>query len=235
MTINEIKNDIQMFNDNYFNELLNSVDANFEFIDSNNLFQAKNNYLFLLPYLNASIKYFSSLDYRLMDATFQKLHTDINNLHEIYQIQKRSLSSIKELFNKKFLPKVPLFIDMKDELYTINNSDIQYDEDKETIQLIHSHYDAMKEIYFENFQTLYIKDSRYILNSLEEILNSKIYYLDKMLWLEAPKLDNIWRALKVLKIDSMIDSKKYLEYRLKVSLPYTDEYKYLKQCLRIYQ
>jgi hypothetical protein len=108
-------------------------------------------------------------------------------------------------------------------------------EDKETVEIIKGHYKAMRAIYFEVFQNDYIDQGKEVINSLQNILNCKIYYLDRLLWIEAIESAPIWRSLKMLRIDKKINSKKYLEYRLGVALPYTQDYAYMQKCLRIYR
>ncbi|MBL0708743.1 MAG: hypothetical protein JJW00_06845 [Sulfurimonas sp.] len=102
------------------------------------------------------------------------------------------------------------------------------------IKLMRSHYKQMHKIYFNIFEEEFVSQSRYVAGLLKEILNTKIFYLDRIVWIEAYKSKAIWRTFEMLHIEKNINSQIYLTHRLSVALPYTQDYQYLKKCLRIY-
>ncbi|WP_321777183.1 hypothetical protein [Sulfurimonas sp.] len=234
MNIDIITNSITDYIDIRFAESLDIIDNNSDFIDAHNLIQPKKNYLLTLDYLNTTIKHFTSLDYTFYDKTLKKLHRDINSIYKLYDSLKKDEDEIKKIFDKRFFSKLNLFIEIEENLdYLEESSDINSDKRK-MIKLIKSHYKAMYDIYFKIFQEEYLAQNKYVLSSIEEILNSKIFYLDHFLWMEGPKSGAISRTLKMLRLDANINSKKYLLHRLGVALPYTQDYQYLKKCLRVH-
>lgn len=230
-----IRDEIAQFNDNFFAHILDIIDENFDFIDANDLIEPKANYLLIFDFLNTTINHFSNLDHDFMDGTLKKLHRDVNNIYKIYQKHKLQQEKLEELFKTEFLNKSKLFNQMKSNIIEIRGLPSMDEVDRETVEIIKDHYRAMRTIYFDFFQEDYTEQSKEILSSLENILNCKIFYLDNLLWIEAPESETIWRSLKILRIDQDIDSKKYLEYRIKVALPYTKDYAYMLKCLRIYK
>jgi hypothetical protein len=234
MDMSIIEDSIGEFNDDILGETLDIIDDNFEFIDKYELYEPKKNYLFTLDFLNATIQNFSNLDYQFASETMRKLHRDIKNLHKLYTEHKESLNDLPTIFKRRFIPQEELFKEINLYIKRLKSNAILDDYDKETLQIMQIHYKKMAEIYYSSFKDDYIEQSKDILSSLEKILNTKICYLDKMLWRDSIKSEVIWRSLKMLKLDYKINSKKYLLYKLDVILPYTDEYQYLKKCLKVY-
>jgi hypothetical protein len=235
MDIDTIQDDVATFTDDLFASSLSIIDNNFDFIDGNELIVPKENYLLVFDFLNITIKHFASLDHEFLSKTLKKLHRDINNLYKLYQTQKTQMGAIEEIFKTRFLKKIELFNQMQKSMTELKNATNLDDEDRETIEIIKNQYKEMRKIYFDTFRDDYMEQSKDIISSLEQILNSKIFYLDKLLWIHAIKSSAIWRSLKMLRIDKDINSKKYLAYRLSVALPYTEEYRYMKKCIRVYK
>ncbi len=234
MNIDIITNNVTDYIDISFAESLDVIDDNFDFIDKYNLIQPKKNYLLTLDYLNTTVKHFTALDYTFYEKTLKKLHRDINSIYKLYNSIKENENKIKNIFDKKFFSKLSLFIQIEENLNNLEESSVIDSDKRKTIKLVRSHYKNMYDIYYNIFKEEFIAQSKYVINSLEEILNSKIFYLDTMIWLDSPKSRAIWRTLKMLRIESDINSKKYLTHRLSVALPYTQDYQYLKKCLRIH-
>ncbi|MDF1875348.1 hypothetical protein JHD48_06345 [Sulfurimonas sp. SAG-AH-194-I05] len=235
MDINTIKKEIALVNDKLFEKVFNTIDDSFEFIETNNLRIIKANYFFLLEYLNTTMAQFTNLDHEFYSPTLKKLQRDINNLHTELKSMEESLHAIEELFITRVLNKITLFKGMKKELVEIKKNDVLSPYDKADIQTILEHYTRMKEIYLKTFKDDYISQATALIHELKTILNIKIYYFDKMLWIEANHSLAIARVLKVIEYSKNITSKVYIKHKLDVLLPYTDNYKYLQKCLRIYK
>ncbi len=235
MNINTIIDDIAEVNDSYFNEIFEIIDDIFNFMDDNNFIEPKKNYLISFNFLNTTMNHFKNLDYEFASETLNKLHKNINSLHKVYQTQELHKDTLEEIFKTKILNKITIFKDMKKEILDIQSNSPMDNYDKEDISTIKYQYQELKEIYFNYFKDDYIKQNKSLLNSLRDILNSKLYYFDTLLWIEANKSIVITRSLRSIKIDTDINSKIYISYRLSVILPYTDDYEYLKKCLRIYR
>lgn len=233
MNIELIKNDIFVISDDFLSETLNIIENNYVFIDENQLVESKENYFFLFHFLTNTINHFLNLDLSFAHKTLKKLHKDINTLHILYKTQKREALNIEKVFNKNIFSKIPLFKEMEQELnYFKNLSNL---EDQETRKLIQEQYKALKIIYFQCFKEEYNEQMRYILESLKNIINTKLYYLDSMLWDGVNKSSLIKRTFKNIPKEKYMTSKSYIQYRLDVDLPYTNDYKYLQDCLRTYK
>jgi len=235
MNIDTIIDEIAEINDAYFNEILEVIDDIFNFMDDNSLIEPKKNYLILFNFLNTTVNHFKNLDYEFASETLNKLHKNINILHKIYQTQISHQNTLNEIFQNNVFTKIPIFKEMKKEILDIENNGLMDNYDIETISIIKNQYQELKKIYFEYFKDDYMEQNNYIIGSLKTILNSKLYYLDQLLWIEVNKSTTIIRSLKAIKIKNNISSKSYIKYRLSVALPYTSDYEYLKKCLRIYK
>ncbi|MDB2562020.1 hypothetical protein N9X61_00290 [Sulfurimonas sp.] len=235
MNMETIENEVFAFTDKFFAQSLEIINNNFNFMDTHQLIEPKENYFSVIHFLNTVMNHFTNLDYDFSKNTLKKLSRDIKNLQKLYAQQQEELDTLEDIFEKRFVKKTTLFIAMNKEVLEINKSSPLDDYDKETIRIIKQQYKQMKEIYFEKFKYDFTEQSTEILNSLKAILNSKAYYFDRLLWIEANNSNIITRSIKTIKQKNTINSKIYLTHRLSVDLPYTDDYKYLQQCLRIYK
>lgn len=232
MNIETIQNEVADFHDTFFLSSLELIDSNFEFIDQHKLLETKTNYFFTLHFLQTTINNFTNLDYEFSSSTLRKLHRDINNIYKIYLAQEKE--NVTMIFEKIFLPTVILFQDMKAEILSIQNTPISKD-DTEDLKTIQGHIQQMEVIYFEVFEKDYREEKLYILNSLKSILNTKLYYLNQLLWQEAADSRIITRVHKNITHNKQINAKIYIQHRLETDIPYTDNYKYLQKCLKVYR
>lgn len=235
MTIDTLTNDILALNDNFFDTSFDIIDLHFDFIDTNALIQPKENYLLTFEFLNTSMNHFTNLDFNFVSKTLKKLHRDINNLYKLYQMHQDYVSDIKKLFEEKFEKKIELLIQMKNEIAYIQNSDFMDDYDKETIEIITKQYAELKSLYFKIFKDDFIDQNNNLISSMKSILNTKLFYFDQLLWIQANKSDALKRLFKPIDTNENINSKLYIKHRLSIDLPYTDDYHYLSRCLRIYK
>jgi hypothetical protein len=235
MNVDMIKNDIGAYLDKYFGATYDIIDENLEFMEEYEFIEPKEDYFSSIAFLNATMNRFTNLDHAFSSETLRKLFRDIKNLQTLHQESFRYLEKTNESFDPRFLNKSPLFIEMRDEIAEFDEYLPLDKEDKETLALIKEQYSYMRKIYYENFKNEFVKQVNGILDLLKSVLNSKAYYFDRLLWLEASKSATIGRSLKAMDKTSEINSKTYIAHRLKVDLPYTDEYKYLQKCLRIHK
>ena len=235
MDIDTINNEIFNFTDNLFNDSLDIIEENFAFFEKVQLISPKKNHFFLLHFLNTTINNFSNLDYAFCSKTLKKIHTNINSLNKLYQIHENYSQNIETIFTSKVITKIALFQDMDAEIKELHLNTFLNDSEKEKIAIIKKQHSQMKEIYLETFTEDFTSQNKSILQSLKEILNTKLYYFDKILWIEANNSPVITRLFKNMNLTHAIDSKAYINYRLGLDLPYSEEYKYLLKCLRIYK
>ncbi|WP_455757356.1 hypothetical protein [Sulfurimonas sp.] len=243
MDIEIITEDITQHVDNLLNETADIIDDNFKFIDENGLIEPKKDYIILIDFLNKAVNHFSNLDYSFLDDTLKKTHRDVNNLNKLYEEQKNNLKNPEELFHKKVFPRIGLFKQIQKSLLELQHSDLLKTGDDETIALVKEHfaqmqhqYKEMRKIYLEVFIEEFSEQTKDMISSLEIILNTKIYYLDKFLWMNALKSTSILRSINSNEYEfKSISSKEYLQVRIDVALPYTKDYEYLQKCLRIYK
>ena len=213
MNVKTIENEINHFEANFFKDITKVVEDNHELIDRNKLLQPKENYVIVIDFLNSLIKQFEYSDSRVMSDTLSLLQEDVNNLYDFYKDKSHSIGNASSVF-KQFIEQS--YIDKKNlQKYLLTNKEFQ-------------------NIFFDIFKEIFARDQKYILDSLLIVLNSKVYYLDRLLWLEVSKSDKIMQSLHILD-SSITDSKNYLIHKIAVTPTISKDYKYLQQCLRIYK
>jgi len=222
---------VKKFNDIYFKNIHQIVEKNFDFIDSLGLPAPKQNYLFTYDYLTYVYDIFVRIDNKFVSHTLNKLKRDIDNLQELLQIHEDINKEYEEIFDEKFLPKSQLFTYMTQKLEQLK----EQDNNPKEVHTLQHHLKELKKVYLALFKNDFIKENRYILKNLKEILNTKIYYFDKLLWIEAQKSYTINTKLKKINMIKGYESKMYLLEILEVIMPYSQKYKYFEKCLKVYK
>lgn len=235
MVIEDIEDEIYSFDDNYFNDYISVIDKEMEFLEKHSLECPKENYLLLYDFLTSTIVNFKNIDYMTVDSTLKKLYLDVTYLHKLYVKMNDLKDNVQDVFEKKFLPTSEIFRNYNVELQrlkTLGSSSIQ---DINDFKRMKRALNSLKEIYYENFVQIFLEDKKNFYNDLIEILNTKLYYIDKIMWLEVKNSDAVQRHLRSLKMTRNYSSKNYISHKLNVIMPYSQEYKYLKKCLRVYK
>jgi len=235
MTTKMIEDEIAQFNDRFFDEYFELVDTNIDFIEAHKLYQPKQNYFLTYDFLMTTIKHFTNLDFRFINGTFEKLNRDVIIIHKQYLKLLENEKNISKIFKEYFLKNSPLFQEMFDGLMELQKSVALSEYEQETKEILNEHYREMKAVYYEYFTADILLINKDFIATLKSILNTKIYYLDKLLWIHAKESEIINHFLRTLKLGENPSSKKYINYRLEVTLPYSDNYKYLQKCARIYK
>jgi len=62
-----------------------------------------------------------------------------------------------------------------------------------------------------------------------------MFYFDRLIWKSASESESIVRHMKIRKMKGEFSSKGYLKFIMSMMRPYTDEYKYLEKCLKVYK
>ena len=236
MDENTIEDEIYDFCDTVFKSIKSDIEDEIEFIESNNLFQPKDNFFILFDYLNATINYFRNLDNSIMQGTFRKLYTDVNSSYKHYEKYKEMFGDSKDIFHNQFLKKSEIFSMFYEELLERKNAPDQTIEEQQEYKKLIRLYKELRAYYYEKFETIFEGDKKYYLNALLATINTKMYYLDKFLWREVTKSRTIMRTLREVETnDSVMDSKSYIKYRVGVIMPTSKEHPYLQRCLKVYK
>jgi len=236
MNINDVEDEIYGFCNLFFKDIDPIVEDGIALINDNGLVQPKENYRVLIEYLSTTLNHFKNLDYSVIDETLKKLHRDVLYLDKVYTIKKEQASNIEHIFKHKFLNKSPLFISLSANILKLKNTNNLSDEEKLSYKKLMREFQELEKIYYEVFQKIFVEDRTYFLNALLVILNTKTFYLDKLLWKQVCTSETIMKTLKgVSKTNKCINSKLYLGHRLNIIIPYSKDYKYLQKCLKVYK
>jgi len=213
MNIENIEDEVTLFCSEFFEEEADVAEECIDFLEANDLYVPKENYTVMPEFLDSIIKKFRVLDSAFMSATLFKVNKDLQKLKNIYDNLKEKSLNPKKVFNEDFL-------EFSDTLYNAQESE---------------NYKALKKIYYEVFTALFFDDRKYYIESILEVLNSKAYYCDKLLWKEARESNFIKKHFQVNKISDKLNSKNYLLHATSMMRPYTKEYDYYQSCIRIYK
>jgi len=235
MDITNIEDEVYDFDNIFFQKVSSVVEEGLDFIENNHLIEPKENYVMLIDYLGTVINYFHNLDRSFMDSTFKKLQSDVNNLNGLYKKQKDILQNVEEIFKKNFKKQSNVIRVYTQEILEYKSADNLSNEEKIELKILLDYYKELDAVCFETFKSIFKEDCKYLLDSLLVVLNSKTYYLHEMFWHKAADSEAVQRLFRIQKIDGDISSKNYITHKLDVMLPYSKEYQYFKDCLRIYK
>jgi len=235
MTQEKIVEEVDIFVELFFEKYFDIIEKNFDFIDSHNLYVSKKNYLFTLEFLFQIIRSFRRFDNQFLSTTFGRLYRDTQNLQTIYlQLQSDSKKD-KEIFLKQFLPKHKLFQEMKKSIEILEDMVRLDSYEKETKAILNTQYKEMYTIYYSEFQKSFHRLNGELLSDIKEILNSKVFYLEKFLWKETSNSQSIINKLNSIKIGTKVDERNYLLLGARIDFITENNYKYLQKCLRTYR
>jgi len=235
MNIQSIEDEIIEFNNRYFYETTQIVEGCLDFIQNNNLIIPKANYAIVTDFLAKMVKNFRVLDSKFMTNNMSKLLNDIKILQASYKQLPLTQSEVLQVFKAEFIPFSPLLSSMAKELLELHNLKEKSDDEIVYQKRATAHFKELKDIYYELFIEIFSDDKKYFQKTIKEILNSKSFYLDKLIWLESEKSIVLKKHFKILKMQDKLNTKSYLLYTTEMMRQYTDEYRYLQSCLRIYK
>ncbi len=232
MNITTIENEISAFTDEYFEEIQIIAGDYIRFIQKNELYEPKENYTILFKYLSTLFNHLKSIDSAVIDSTLSKLYIDFEYIYELHANLKINTLDLKVIFQKKFIYKSTVLRVLEKEINRYKNIVNISLEEKKALKQYTQEYEQLQDIYFRYFEDTFTEEKKYFLSILLDILNTKTFYLDKLLWMQVSKSDLIMRRLNMHK---KINSKIYLTYKLTVILPYSKDYEYFQKCLRIFK
>lgn len=233
-SVDGITKEIDTFMISFFKDIVLPTEQGLEFIQKNKLTKPKENYLTIIGFLKKTINYFEHLDCNFSKSASKKISVDIDILYKLYNYETNKHYDINIAFNNNFLRSSKIIAVIWDEIIKLEFKINLSPQGKERLSQLSKEYNELKEIYLKYFNDIFEKNKNTFLKSLLEVINSKLYYLDRMLWLEAPRYTVISRFLIPLKLTKSLNSEKYLQYKLTIE-PYSQNYKYLQKCLRIYK
>ncbi|EDZ63611.1 hypothetical protein SMGD1_1179 [Sulfurimonas gotlandica GD1] len=235
MDLTIIEDEIYKFNRVFFAEVSEAAERCLNFIEQNNLHIPKENYTIVGDFLNTTLRNFRVLDSTFMSSTLKKLNADVKYLKTLYDETIEETHNVKEIFESEFIASSPSFSHFAREVLKAQSIRNPTDEQRKERKKLSAMLLELKDIYYSTFEEIFNDDKKYFLESLMLSLNSKTYYLDRLLWKEATASIVITKHFQVLKIKNKLNTRDYLLYTTGLMRPYTKEYQYLQSCLRIYK
>jgi len=228
-----IDNEIFEFNFNFFDNIGVVLQENQDFIIKNSLITPKENFIILYDYLNNHITHFKSIDQKVFNVTILKLQKDIQNLYKIY-LELKHIDIVQEA-KKHIMYRSKLMQSMKNDIKSYQKESDSLPFEIEYIQKNLDNYKKLQLIYINRFKELFFLEREDYISMLLSMINTKIFYLDKMMWRCINSSDVILQKYKDVVHKNGLNSKIYIKYRLNIIMPYSHEYEYLQRCLRVFK
>jgi len=235
MNYETIEDEIYNFSAIFFEEIAFYTEINLDFIQNNQLHMPKRNYTSLIAFLSKTLNTFKNLDKQFLNSTLNKLQTDLKQLDILYTQTKEDSSDMLGLFNSKFINYSPTLSNYAKIIIDTNKINNKNSEEFTQLKRLKQNFLNLKKIYFKIFQEIFYEERKDLLQILKQSINTKSYYLDKILWLNAKKSFPIVKHLKTRKMNENLNSKEYITFICSTMRPYTDEYRYLQSCLKVYR
>ena len=233
MNVAMIEDEVYAFTQRFFSDISQKLEDALSIIEENSLAQPREDYTILKEYINSIFNHFSNLDYQIVDPLMIKVHRDVITLTNLYKEYTKKCSSLDDIFNKELASYSSILSSLnKDSInYSISKNLPKQEREENLLKL--SSLKKFKEIYFEIFEQIFAEEKKYFLSLILQILNSKIYYLDLMIWKKAPLSKSIMSSLGLTQ--KQFNSKEYIKTRLSIILPYSQEHQYLTKCLKVFK
>ncbi|WP_373073523.1 hypothetical protein [Sulfurimonas sp.] len=235
MNIETVENEIYDFIDEYFDEELFLVESQLDFIEDNHLITPKINYTHIYPFLSLLLSRFEVMDHDFASSIIKKTSYDVKHIEKTYGNFLEKTQHFENVFKNFFIPSSTVLSDYANEILDLQKGADKSSDDFKQIKHMKQNLIDLKKIYFEVFEKIFSQSYKNINNDFKMIINTKIFYLDRLIWRRATKSENIIKHLQVRKLDEALNAESYLNLIMSMMRPYTDEYKYLEQCLKVYK
>lgn len=235
MKIDDIEKEIEQFSKLYFENEQNLLDQNKVFIKTKGFIEPTENYIILFKFINLLLSQVSNIDKSILNATITKLHQDINILHSVLLALKNKLLNLEQLFLQQVIPRSKIFqvLETQTKYYDAleNKSNEQYIK----LQNSRKHLKIFYNLYFQIFHEKFYKIHLSYTIEISKMFNTKIFYLDKILWLHLKDSKPFLQKLHILYHHTILNSRSYIIYKMDTLSHYSAEYQYLAQCLKVFK
>lgn len=194
----------------YFSNIDDVLNYNIQFIEENGFeYKTEIDYMRLNRFTSTAYNTLISLDQKLSDNLLTKFYKDLIFLNNFYKKYIKNHHDAAIIYKQQFLPYYKGIETIAKNFKTIDKNLELFDDIAELNQLIQREFT----IEFEKNINLYQND-------LRDIINTKNYYFDHLLWHEAKKSSTIIDFYKKsigeeIKIDDMLSTKLYIQQYLK--------------------
>lgn len=221
--------EINRFINNYFKEANKVIEYHQLMIDDNELFRSKVDYYYLKPYIVSVIKLFSTKDASLLKGIIAKLYHDVEALSEYKESLLDKEGGVKSTFVNKFLYQTPNYKEFRQKFDAAKKA-----KKLNLVKLYKGKIDDLYMIYKDHFVQHFSRESSYVTETLRKIINVKLYYINKILWLHVKDSEILHKYFDSLEVHFDFNLKSYIEYQLQHFHTIQDEtlsMEYLKECL----
>ena len=235
MDYKNIEDEVYQFCEEYFEDVAILSEENEIFIEDYGLYIPKENYTILVPFLQKTLKNFKILDPTFYSNTLDKLSKDLLQTTQTYaEIIKKS-KNLKEIFESEFLQESPILTNFAKAIIEFAQLPDKTSDELSYLKKMKKDYMKLKEVFFNIFEEIFSDDKRHYLNTINNGINAKSYYFDKLLWKEADHSITIVKHFSIRKLDEKLNTKDYILFTTALMRPYTDEYRYLQNCLKVFK
>lgn len=218
----------------YFSNIDDVLNYNIEFLEENGFeYKTEIDYMRLNRFTSTAYNTLISLDQKLADTLLTKFYKDLVFLNNFYIKYIKNHQDVAIIYKQQFLPYYKGIETIAKNFKTLDKNLELFDDIPKLNQLIQEQFTAE----FEKNINLYQND-------LREIINTKHYYFDHLLWHEAKKSSSIVDFYKKsigedIKIDDVLSTKLYIQQYLKsihlnnTSTSDNSLHNYLRQVIKI--
>jgi len=230
-----IEDEIYQFCEEFFYDISDISEENDDFIVNNKLRVPKENYAILNKFLQKTLKNFKILDQTYCTSTLDKLGRDLEQLCKVYDTVLKESINVRDIFESKFIATSPTLTNFAKAILNYVELPEKTADEILSIKKMKKDYPKLKEIFFNIFEEVFGDDKRHHLLSLRSGINTKSYYFDKLLWKEADASVTIVKHFSIRKLEGKLNTKDYIVFTTAIMRPYTDEYRYLQKCLKVFK
>jgi hypothetical protein len=235
MNIETVEDEVYEFIDSFFDQELYLIDVNLDFIEDNKLLSTKIDYTHMHDFLSDILNKFENIDSSFAPSTVKKLNYDIRNIEKTFNNFLKKTKSPKEVFKNSFLQNSQVLNYYAETIVKFEKSKEKSSDDFLDIKHMKKNLVSLKNIYYPVFEDIFLQNVKEITKDFKYIINTKNFYLDRMVWKYASASHNIVKHMQIRKMEGDFNAKSYLTFVMSMMRPYTDEYKYLEKCLKVYR
>jgi hypothetical protein len=164
-----------------------------------------------------------------------KLDRDMKFLYHSLTLLEKKTESFEDVFLKRMISKSTIFNLVQTQILDLKNLNNISNEQRILLKKYQNTLKQIYKIYYKVFYSIFFKQNALYQLELKKVLNTKIYYFDKLIWNDIEKSDSFRQRLRTLNHQKDLGSKAYISHKLEIVLPHCVEYKYLENCLKVFK
>ena len=229
-----IEDESEEFLQSFFSEEISLCTYHMELIEENSFFVPYKNHIKMKTLIDKIFRLLKSYDEEFSSKTLLRLQKNIDYIWFKRREFDEKSTSVKQIFLKKTIMHSDILHFLKSQIILLKKKRDLSDLLKKQLDRLESDFDRLKQYYYQDFYDYFLEYKISLAEEFAQILNTYVFYFEKIMWEDAKSSKQIRKQFKKLNIKGL-DTKHFVAYQLGIMHPYSNEYAKLLEIYRNYR